>query len=173
VAADPANGTTSDAPDDAAPGDEVGADSLVAWRGVRALVLEGLDDSRRRVVELTGLPFSRIRALRRLRRSGPITHSALAEAMMVDRPAASVAVADLCARGLVVRRPHPSDRRSKLVSLTPAGREVIDRVESFVPPPPDGWAGIPADDVAALLRVLRGVGHDRVARAIAPDGDTG
>jgi len=62
-------------------------DPFELWRGLRGLVVDGLDDHRRQVAEITGLPFSRVRALRRLT-SGALTHAALAEAMMVDRPAA-------------------------------------------------------------------------------------
>lgn len=83
-------------------------DSFAVWRDVRALVIDGLDGYRKQVAELTGLPFSRVRALRRLR-TGPLTHAALAEAMMVDRPAATVAVDDLRARigGLRVAPDRP------------------------------------------------------------------
>jgi len=128
-------------------------DPFELWRGLRGLVVDGLDDHRRQVAEITGLPFSRVRALRRLT-SGALTHAALAEAMMVDRPAATVAVDDLCARGLTVRTAHPTDRRSKLVSLTAEGRGMAELIESVVPPPPAGWAELSPEDVAALGRVL-------------------
>jgi DNA-binding MarR family transcriptional regulator len=131
-----------------------GPDRLEAWRLLRAVVTDRLDEYRRAVVEATGLPFSRARALRRLL-PGPLTHGALAEKMMVDRPAASVAVDDLCARGLTRRVPHPTDRRSKLVELTEEGRRVALLVEAVVPPPPPGWADVPAADLAAVVRVAR------------------
>jgi DNA-binding MarR family transcriptional regulator len=120
---------------------------------MRALVIDGLDGYRRHAVEVIGLPFSRIRALRRLR-NGPLTHAALAEAMMVDRPAVTVAVDDLCARGLVVRQIHPTDRRCKLVALTDQGRLVAERIQTLVPPPPPGWDDLPPEDLTALAAVL-------------------
>jgi DNA-binding MarR family transcriptional regulator len=128
-------------------------DPVEVWRSLRALVVDGLDENRRRIVEVTGLPFSRIRALRRLH-AGPLTLAALADAMMVDRPAATVAVDELCRRGLVVRRAHPTDRRRKLVSLTEAGRRTLALVDSIVPVPPPGWTELPAEDLAAVERAL-------------------
>lgn len=131
-----------------------------AWRALRSLVTDRLDEYRRMVVEATGLPFSRARALRRLA-PGPLTHSALAESLLVDRPAATVAVDDLCARGLTERLPHPTDRRSKLVSLTAEGRRVAELVASIVPPPPPGWHDVSPDDLAALRRVVDTVSEAR------------
>jgi len=136
---------------EAAPG---AAEPFEVWRELRAVVVDRLDEHRRQMAELTGLPFSRVRALRRLR-TGPLTHSALADAMLVDRPAVTVTVDDLCARGLTARARHPSDRRCKLVSLTAEGRRLVELVESVVPPPPPGWAELPPDDLAAVTRVLR------------------
>ncbi|MDQ0377106.1 DNA-binding MarR family transcriptional regulator [Amycolatopsis thermophila] len=37
-------------------------------------------------------------------------------------------VDELAARGYVERRPHPTDRRSRLVVLTARGRQCVDRV---------------------------------------------
>lgn len=139
---------------------DVGPEPLETWRGLRSLVTDRLDDYRRLVVEATGLPFSRARALRRLT-AGPLTHSELAEALMVDRPAGTVAVDDLCARGLVERRPHPTDRRRKLVALTDEGRRLADLVASIVPPPPPGWQEVPPEDLAALRRIVHTVSQAR------------
>jgi DNA-binding MarR family transcriptional regulator len=127
------------------------------------LVTDRLDDYRRMVVEATGLPFSRARALRRLS-AGPLTHSALAQALMVDRPAATVTVDDLCARGLTERRPHPTDRRRKLVALTAEGHRVADVVAAIVPPPPPGWQHVSPADLAALRRVVDTVAVARRGR---------
>ncbi|HWN33119.1 MAG TPA: MarR family transcriptional regulator [Pseudonocardia sp.] len=135
------------------------ADPDEVWRNFRALVVDRLDESRRQISEATGLPFSRVRALRRLR-FGALTHAALAEATMVDRPAMTGTVDDLCARGLVVREAHPTDRRCKLVALTPAGRAMLARVDAVVPAPPPGWADAPAEDLAVLARLV-----DRVRAA--------
>ena len=47
-----------------------------------------------------------------------MTLAQLAEAHGVDRPYATIIVDKLEQLGFVERRPHPSDRRSKIVNLT-------------------------------------------------------
>lgn len=123
------------------------------WASLVGLVMDTRGDWRRRVMELTGLPFGRTRALRRLY-DGPLALHALAEAMSVDAPAATVAVNDLEARGLVVREPHPTNRRIKLVSLTPAGRKLVVRERALVEHAPTALAELPAEDLAAFARVV-------------------
>jgi DNA-binding MarR family transcriptional regulator len=93
-----------------------------AWQCLVALVMDGRWDWRRKMSEAAGLPFSRVRALDRLRR-GPLTLRALAEVIGTDPPATTVLVNDLEARGLVVRETHPEDKRAKVVSLTARGGE--------------------------------------------------
>src|ERR1700689_2496684 len=69
-----------------------------------------------------GKSSRRIKVLFLLRQQ-PMTLAHLAEAHGVDRPYATIIVDKLEHLGFVERRPHPSDRRSKVVSLTPAGRD--------------------------------------------------
>jgi DNA-binding MarR family transcriptional regulator len=63
-------------------------------------------------------------------------------------------VDDLEQRGLVRRRPHPEDRRAKLVQLTAAGRAAAARAETILDEPPAALRDVPAKDLATLLRVL-------------------
>ena len=123
------------------------------WNGLVALVMDTRQDWRRRVVEATGLPFGRVRALKRLY-DGPLALHELAEAMTVDAPAATVAVNDLVKRGLVVRKPHPTNGRLKLVSLTPKGREIVARVKAVTEDAPPPFASLTSAELAALERVL-------------------
>ena len=81
-------------------------------------------------VAAAGLPFSRIRILLRLARN-PMTVKEVALAATIDAPAATVAVNDLEDRGLVVREVDPNNRRSKLVSLTDAGRALVVAVNKW------------------------------------------
>lgn len=123
------------------------------WRVMSALVLENKDGWRRSVVDLTGLPFSRIRILKRLDRN-PMTVKEVAEAATIDAPAATVAVNDLEARGLVVREVNPANRRSKVVSLTAAGRELLRRVNDAADPPPAALTALDGADLRALRAIL-------------------
>ena len=106
------------------------------WQMMSAVVIDNKDAWRRAAVNRTGLPFSRIRILRRLSRH-PMTVKQVAEAATLDAPAATVAVNDLESRGLVSRAIDPENRRCKLVSLTDAGRKVVailDEIEDPAPP---------------------------------------
>jgi DNA-binding MarR family transcriptional regulator len=123
------------------------------WRSMSSLVLDNKDGWRRAVVDRTGLPFSRIRILRRLA-SQPMTVKEVAEAATIDAPAATVAVNDLEARGLVDRQPHPDNRRCKLVSLTEAGRDVIAVLDDTDDPAPAALAALDEQDLQALQRIL-------------------
>ena len=78
-----------------------------------AVVFDNRDAWKRDVIDTTGLPFSRVRVLRRLAKQ-PMTAKEIAEAATMDAPATSVAVNDLEDRGLVVREAHPTNRRCKV-----------------------------------------------------------
>ncbi|MEO5711464.1 MAG: MarR family winged helix-turn-helix transcriptional regulator [Nocardioidaceae bacterium] len=64
-------------------------------------------------------------------------------------------VADLAERGFVVVEPDPADRRARLVSLTPEGREAAAWARQTLQSVEDLWARrLSARDVAALKRIL-------------------
>lgn len=74
-----------------------------------------------------------------------MTPTALAEQERVSTPSMTRTLNGLVETGLVRRDPHPVDRRQVLVSLTPAGREVVTRTMHAR----DNWmmsrlAGLPA-----------------------------
>ncbi|WKG02578.1 MarR family winged helix-turn-helix transcriptional regulator [Mycolicibacterium sp. HK-90] len=124
------------------------------WRGLTRLVFDHRDSWKRAVIEESGLPFSRIRILRRLERA-PMTVKQLAHAATVDAPAATVAVNDLEERGLVVREIDPANRRCKLVSLTETGRALLGRIDRVEDPAPDVLAALGPDDLTNLREILR------------------
>ena len=123
------------------------------WQALSTLVLDNKDGWRRAVVERTGLPFSRIRILKRLARQ-PMTVKQVAEATTIDAPAATVAINDLEARGLVIRETDPQNRRCKLVSLTDAGRKVVAVLDDTEDPAPGPLAALDAADLQALQAIL-------------------
>jgi len=57
----------------------------------------------------------------------PITPSLIAERAIVSSASATSVLDTLERRELVVRRPHPDDRRKLVIELTDAGRAVIDQ----------------------------------------------
>lgn len=123
------------------------------WRALTALVFEHRDGWRRAAIERTGLPFSRIRVLKRLARE-PLTVKQLAYAATVDAPAATVAVNDLEGRGLVTREVDPANRRCKVVSLTEAGRNLLDQLADVDDPAPAALSALSAADLESLQTIL-------------------
>jgi DNA-binding MarR family transcriptional regulator len=123
------------------------------WRAMAALVIDNRDSWKRAVIEQTGLPFSRIRILRRLGRQ-PMTVKELARAATIDAPAATVAVNDLEDRGLVVRETDPTNRRCKVVSLTDAGREIVHTIDTVDDPAPAVFAALDAARLKELQAII-------------------
>jgi DNA-binding MarR family transcriptional regulator len=118
-----------------------------------AVVMDNRDSWRRAVVERSGLPFSRIRILRRLSRKS-MSVKELAHAATIDAPAATVAVNDLEGRGLVVREVDPSNRRCKIVSLTGAGRAMVATIDAITDPAPEALAALDDADLESLRAIL-------------------
>ena len=69
-------------------------------------------------------------ALAAIDRHGPVTPSELADHERVQRPTATRVIARLEELGLVDRAADPSDRRSSLISASPAGRTLLRRQRS-------------------------------------------
>jgi DNA-binding MarR family transcriptional regulator len=118
-----------------------------------------LDNERRRdVAEALGISFGRARTVRRLARQ-PMSMGELAAALGIDPPNATVVVDDLEALGLVRRRPHPTDRRAKVVEATRKGKEMARRADTILATPPQALSELSTDDLEALRRILKSVGR--------------
>ncbi|SIR80110.1 MarR family winged helix-turn-helix transcriptional regulator [Williamsia sterculiae] len=127
--------------------------TAAVWRSMVALVFDRRDDWRRSVAAATGLPFSRIRILRRVAdRAMPLKELAAITGM--DAPATSVAVTDLEDAGLVRREQVDGDRRCKQVTITDAGRAVLSTVAEVDDPPPPGLRNLDDADLEHLRRLL-------------------
>src|SRR3954471_23558039 len=112
-------------PAEDAPHDDAGsAASREVWRLMSDLVLD--HERRREVSEALGISFGRARAVRRLA-SRPMSMGELATALVIDPPNATALVDELEAAGLARRRPHPRDRRAKLVEATRKGKAMARR----------------------------------------------
>ncbi|MEU6479307.1 MarR family transcriptional regulator [Streptomyces sp. NPDC047017] len=74
-----------------------------------------------------GLSLPERSALSRLARSGPASAAELARADQVTAQAMGAVVGGLETSGFVERRPDPRDGRRIIVSLTPAGEDVLRR----------------------------------------------
>lgn len=128
--------------------------SREVWTLMSQLVLD--NQRRRQVSEAVGLSFGRTRAVRRVA-AAPMSMGDLAAVLGIDRPNATVLVDDLEAQGLVRRRPHPTDRRAKMVEATPKGKKLAKRANEILDTPPAALSALGADDLEALRRVLTSI----------------
>ena len=127
-------------------------DAAEVWLLMSDLVLD--HERRREVSEALGISFGPRRAVRRIARR-PMSMGELAAALDIDPPNATVIVDDLESLGLVRRRPHPTDRRAKLVEATRKGKEMARRADAILATPPPGLSALSAEDLETLRRILR------------------
>jgi DNA-binding MarR family transcriptional regulator len=73
----------------------------------------------------TSLSLSQIAALGTVARLGPMTPGELADVEKVQPPSMTRTVAALEARGLVLRMPHPGDRRQVLLTVTQEADQML------------------------------------------------
>jgi DNA-binding MarR family transcriptional regulator len=138
-----------------------------AWEIMRELVLD--NERRREVSDALGMSFARAKALRRIYKE-PSTMGELATYLGIDAPYMTIVVDDLERQGLVARKPHPTDRRAKLVEATARGREAAQRARVILNRPPAELTALPEDELAALLRGLRAI-RPGPASVNEPDAD--
>ena len=128
------------------------------WLLISDLVLD--NQRRREVSDALGISFGRARTVRRLA-GKPMSMSELAVALGIDPPNATAVVDDLEALKLVRRRPHPTDRRAKLVEATRKGKDMARRADAILATPPPALSALGADDLEALRRILERVSARR------------
>ncbi|MCJ2116682.1 MarR family transcriptional regulator [Methylobacterium sp. J-001] len=124
------------------------------WRRAANAVAEvhGLSDA-------TAYPLVMIGRL-----AGERRQNAVAEAVGIEGPSLVRLLDQLAAAGLVVRREDPSDRRAKVLDLTPRGRAMVAQIEAELATLRARlFAGVSAADLEASLRVfaaLQAYGRD-------------
>ncbi|WP_016745321.1 homoprotocatechuate degradation operon regulator HpaR [Rhizorhabdus wittichii] len=77
-----------------------------------------------------GVTEQQWRVLRVIRDSQPIDATALADAALLFGPSVTRILKELLDRRLIVRETDPRDRRRSIVTLTPAGRALIEHTAS-------------------------------------------
>jgi DNA-binding MarR family transcriptional regulator len=120
-----------------------------------------------RIAEL-GLTIRMWGALNVLDAEGTTTQQFLGKCTGIDPSSMVATIDDLEARGLVERRPHPSDRRAHALHITEDGREVLARGRRLA-------RSAQEDLLAPLSAEERKTLHDlllRLATASAPDRAT-
>jgi DNA-binding MarR family transcriptional regulator len=94
-----------------------------------------------------------VKALLSLDPDDPPPMRRLAEDFRCDASFITAIVDRLEERGLAERRPHASDRRVKVVAITPEGLEAKRFAESLLFQVPEELASLPQQDQEALLRI--------------------
>jgi DNA-binding MarR family transcriptional regulator len=123
------------------------------WAAMRAFVTA--NDRNRELQEGLGLGrgTGRVKVLLMLL-NGPATLRDIAEANQVDAPYATVIVDKLVSLGLAERSAHPDGRRRKLVTLTEAGQEAVERAKRILFEPPASLTALTPADLDLLDEVL-------------------
>lgn len=62
------------------------------------------------------------------------------------------------ARGELVRKPSPDDRRVKILEVTDAGRQTFSNMEALFATPPAELLDVPREDLLALVRIAERLG---------------
>lgn len=84
------------------------------------------------------------------------TQAALAEAIGADKSRVIPVLDDLQNRGLITRRPDPTDRRVRLVAISDEGRQLRDRAQTAIQRAEGQLLEqLPQADQQAFLRSLR------------------
>jgi len=95
-----------------------------------------------------------------LSENGTRSVSRIASGLMVHPTTATLATDRLEARGLLTRGPHAADRRVTLVTITPAGRDLLERASAALASVEYGMPGTTDADRTDLVEAL-----DRVREA--------
>ncbi|MBA3741821.1 MarR family transcriptional regulator [Sporichthya sp.] len=93
----------------------------------------------------------------------------LANSLMIHPTTATLATDRLEARRLLSRSPHPSDRRATLVTITQAGRDLLQRASAVLDKLDYGLPGVSGEDRAHLVSLARSTTPSPV-RAVARAG---
>lgn len=134
--------------------EEKAAIAAEAWRAIFDFIV-ATAPQRNRYLGETGLTPNDARTLQSLSSQAGKSMGALAEEWRLDASTATWIVDRLEAKGLVQRQPHPTDRRSKLVVLTPKGaRLMVKNSQRMYIPPPELLA-LDVEDLTALRDAVR------------------
>lgn len=99
---------------------------------------------------------AQLAVLNRLRDIGRLSQNHLGRLTAMDPATVQGVVRRLMGRGLVQRGPDPADRRRIILSLTPSGRELTERADSYASEVvAETVAPLAATDIHRLIDLLR------------------
>jgi DNA-binding MarR family transcriptional regulator len=113
-------------------------------------------DASLRAYDLTRTGYLLMTTLQ-LSRDGTRPLGQLSKHLMVHPTTVTLAMDQLEKRRLLKRKPHPTDRRTILASLTPAGRDLLAKVTADLAGASFGLSGVDDKLAARVVSVLRQV----------------
>lgn len=137
---------------------------LVLWKASRAVQAHAL-----RSIEQLPLCASDFAVLEAILHKGPLPVNTIGRKVLLTSGSITVAVDRLEEQDLVERRPHPTDRRARVVHLTAAGRRLITK--AFAEHERDMERAVSAlepSERATVIRLLKKLG---LAAEREGDGD--
>ena len=134
---------------------------LILWKTARAV-----ESYAHRNIQFLGLGVSDFGILEALLHKGPMPVSALGKKVLLLSSSMTAAVDRLEGLGLVERRDDPSDRRTRLISLTPKGTRLISTAfDQHARDMEEIMAPLTAKQRAKLVELLLKVGHHAASLA--------
>ncbi|HWB84651.1 MAG TPA: MarR family transcriptional regulator [Bryobacteraceae bacterium] len=131
---------------------------LLLWKTTKALEIHA-----RRSVEATGLCLSDFGVLEALLHKGPLPVTALGKKVLISSGSITTAVDRLERDGLVERTDAATDRRSRIVHLTPKGMKLIRKLfDEHAHDMEQAFSSLSGPEQSDLAGLLRKLGH-RVA----------
>jgi MarR family transcriptional regulator, 2-MHQ and catechol-resistance regulon repressor len=119
--------------------------------------------------EKAGLGDSDFRVLEVLMNQGPLPVNVIGELIGLTTGSITTAVDRMEEKWLVVRKNHPSDRRIRIVELTPKGRKLIEKASSQYSVDMENTVScLSRDERSALLALLKKLGGDHEDPAASP-----
>ncbi len=123
-----------------------------AWRLIMSAGKRRMESMTRDIEEM-GLSKVMAQFLGAVCQSPPGPTNQLATRFGVDPGWVTEIVDRLEARGDIVRRPSPDDRRIKILEVTESGRQTFETIESYFSTPPRELLEAPREDLLALVRI--------------------
>jgi MarR family 2-MHQ and catechol resistance regulon transcriptional repressor len=133
---------------------------LVLWKAMRSLEVHAM-----RSIGGFGMCQSDFGVLEALLHRGPMSVKEIGAKVLLTSGSMTAAVDRLEERGLVTRQDDAEDRRTRIIHLTDAGRELIERVfAEHRAAMEEAVAGFPVEERAGLIDALRRLGRSAEAR---------
>jgi MarR family 2-MHQ and catechol resistance regulon transcriptional repressor len=141
---------------------------LVLWKAARAV--EAYAEDSVAALEMCGSDFAVLEALLH---KGPLPINEIGRKVLLTSGSITVAVDRLESKALVERRASDTDRRTKIVHLTKAGKELISRVYADHAADMEqlAAASLNKTERETLMRLLKKIGYEAAARTKAQKGN--